>query len=120
MFLVPADLFVSYSVISNFGFLAHIETGALGSVLFVLSLGAAMPVATLLLHFDPRQRVAWGIILVASSSVLGFLSVAAELIDYGGSGSVGSNNWLLTLGVTSIEIGCLLTFVGGILAIATL
>jgi hypothetical protein len=115
LFLVPIDLFVSSAFISNIGLFTQI--GALLIIFFVFSLGAAIPLATLLLHFDAKQRAAWGIILVASSSVLGFLSIAAELINFGASGSVGGEAGLLTFLSVTTDIGCLFTFVGGTLAI---
>ena len=115
LFLVPVDLFVSYGFISNIGLFTQV--GVLLIIFFVFSLGVAIPLATLLLHFDAKQRVAWGIILIASSSVLGFLSVAAELINFGASGFVGSEAGLLTFLSVTTDIGCLFTFVGGTLAI---
>jgi hypothetical protein len=115
LFLVPVDLFVSYAFISNIGLFTQI--GVLLIIFFVLSLGVAIPLATLLLHFDAKQQVAWGIILIASSSVLGFLSIAAELINYGASGFVGSEAGLFTFLSVTMDIGCLFTFVGGTLAI---
>jgi hypothetical protein len=115
LFLVPVDLFVSYAFISNIGLYTRITV--LLIIFFVFSLGVAIPLATLLLHFDAKQRAAWGIILIASSSVLGFLSIAAELINYGASGFVGSEAGLLTFLSVTMDIGCLFTFVGGTLAI---
>jgi len=104
LFLVPIDLFVSSAFISNIGLFTQI--GALLIIFFVFSLGVAIPLATMLLHFDAKQRVAWGIILVASSSVLGFLSIAAELINFGASGSVGGEAGLLTFLSVTTDIGC--------------
>src|SRR3989442_6896342 len=115
LILVPVDLFVSYGFISNVGLFT--QSGVLLIIFFVFSLGVAIPLATLLLHFDAKQRVSWGIILIASSSVLGFLSIAAGLINFGASGSIGSEAGLLTFLSVTMDIGCLFTFVGGTLAI---
>jgi hypothetical protein len=110
LLVVPVELIASAFLIYNSGFFGQVMVLLL--IFFVFSFAGAVPVATLMLRFAPRHRVAWGIILVASSSILGFLS-----LFFGFIAPAGSDAAIVTYVSIPMDVGCLFTLIGGIIAI---